>query len=598
MAGGGKHSDPYKVCHAVLNGEAYNEKEFEAALEAIGSSSNGPVLRGHKKEKGALHKPKKPKKPGAPLKPAKVHKIHTPKKFKQAEQLFRISESEQDEKGRLFFPVVVIREGLGNLRDRNYYLSTSIQSGVQAYEGAQAYYDHPSPAEEQQQPNRKVNELLGHYEDCKAVKGADGLMELQAKLFIIEGISRANAQDLLKHAVVYAKKYPDKSFVGLSINGDGEGETCEYQEFLDKYSPPPAALQKLKGIEGQTINAINKLTDAFSADVVTAAGAGGKVQTQESKEKTKMKFLEGFKKFWKAVDKGDFKTAEEVMKAITKEGEGEGEGKDKEKKEAEGGDVKKMLQAMKQAMKDCKQNEGESEKEYEARLEASVKDMLNAEAEKEKKEAEKKQAEDKDKEGEGKDKEKKEGEGEDDKDKDKDDDADDKDKKDKEKKEGEGEGEGEDDDGDDDDDADHKDAGKDKKLIAKMMKKHMQMAKQVEAMHEKMEKMSAELEKHESESKQSKKEAAEAKTTLALKAKEEMIDKALDGSGYPKAITKLWRPALAHCRTEKEITELVKTFKESASEANAQRFYVESSRGLLEKASEESGNNSDLFGIK
>jgi len=482
------------------------------------------------------------------------------------ESVFSVREIVTDKDGRNFFPVTIICEGLGNLKDKNYYTDAAIKSGASVYEGKQAYYDHPSPSEENEQPNRTINKLLGHYEDVKAIQNGEGLWELQGKLVPIAGGSRADAIEALEHAVKYKTRYPDKDFVGISINGDGEGETLEYDEFIKKYAPPPKALAKLKEIVGQELNAITKLSDAFSADVVTAPGAGGKINTKEEKQRRlRMKFTEGLLKFFSAVESDNKDLQEAAVKDMLQAEGGEGETEKKEG-EAEGADsiAKKMLQAMKQ----CKQTEGESEQEYEAKMMSAIKkemEGLFGKKEGEKKdeaegEAEKKEAAKKD-----------------------DGDADDKeDEKKSEKKEADAGA-------DDSKDADHPDKKQDIALLKKMMKKHAELEAKIEA-------MSKQMESAEAANTKLREDHAKVQTELKIKNKESMIDAKLSKCNLPRSITNSWRPVFEACKSEKEMDDKVTMIKETAAKVNAERFYEMGSIGLTEKASTSgTEKNDDLF---
>lgn len=532
----GKDVDPFAVCTAALESDKYlSDKSIEAAI----SSVNGALLRGKKKE--------------------------------CREAVFSIKEIQADEKGRQFFPVTIIAEGLGNLRDKNYYTADAIKSGPQVYEGKQAYYDHPSTTEDQEQPNRTINKLLGHYEDIRAVQSKEGLWELQGKLFTIPGVSRADATEALEHAVNYKKKYPDKDFIGISINGDGEGESLDYDDFIKKFSPPPACMQKLKQIEGQSLNAITKLSDAFSADVVTAPGAGGKINTVEQQRRIKMKFIDGMKRFFSAMESGDVTTAEGAVKDMLQD-----EGDDK--KEGDKKEVDSLSKKVLQMMQKEKKKEDESEDEYEARMMKQIKKELEAYM------GDKKEDADGDDDDKKKDDKKEADDKKDDKD---DDDKKEDDKEDDDKKDKEDEDEKKEADGDDSDDKDHPDAKKDKALINKMLKKH-------DELEAKLEKMGKELEAYQDEAKKSKEEAAKANTELRIKNRETMIDSMLFKSGYRREITSLWKPVLEACKTEKEMGEKLKLLKEAAAKVNAERFWEAGSIGTIEKQAD-SKNNDDIF---
>lgn len=577
----------YAICSAAL--EIDKDLGEEAVKEAIDANSHGAVQRseggsgsGRARAGSKPHAPKKPHAPSKPKAPKAPKAPNFKKKFtagesmklKHNEQLYRIFESQRDKDERLYFPVTIIREGLGNLHDKNYYTEKAIRDpgSAASYEGAQAYYDHPTSRQEQEQPNRTINELMGHYENVKAVQGQDGVWELRGRLYPIEGDSRKDAVELLEHAADYKKRYPDKDFAGISINGDGEGSQMEYNEFLKEMKPKPSSMEKLKQIEGSNINAITKLTNAFSADVVTAPGAGGAINLKEQQRRRTMKFTEAMKKFFSALENKNTKAAEDAVKSMLQDEEGEA-GDKKEigaggAKASADSHVKKLLAAM----KSVKKEEDESEDAYEGRVKAALKKELEDMM------AEDEDAEEDDKDG-------KDGDDKDDKDPKEDEDKDAEESEDEDETE---ESEDEDDSKDSDgDDGDHDDAAQDKALVKKMLKKHKEL-------EDEMAELKKGMKQYEAEAKKSKEEAAKAQTELTIKNREALIDKKLAACGYRRSITVLWKPVLEKCKNEKEMDEVVKTLKETAAKANAERFY-EFGSVLVEKAPTEDGKNDDLF---
>lgn len=495
--------------------------------EAVSSSANAPVLRGNVKKKECK------------------------------ESFIRIQEAVVEDDGRKCFPVTIIEEGLGNLRDRNFYTEEAIKSAPEVYEGKPAYYDHPDSVEEKINPNRRIQEMIGHYEDCKSVVGPGGVFQLVGKLYPIAGQSRLDAVETLEHSVQYKKKYPDKDFVGLSINGGGEGESLPYDEGIKKYQPKAQSMAKLKQIEGEDINFITKLTDAFSADVVTLAGAGGKLNTQENAKARKNMLKEAMKKILSALERKDYKGAEAAAKDMLEKDPDPKDDKDKDTdKEAEGsGAVKKMLNAMKAAQKEVgDKKEGEDEAEYEAKMEKALKAALDKKEDESEDETE-------DEAEEGKD------------------------------SETENEEDGDTDDGDDD----NKDKKGGKGDISSLKKAMQKQAEAIKSMQDEMEEMKKEKKENQESVKNSAKEAAEAKTKLNIKERKELIDGKLSECGQPMRITKLWRPVLEKCLTEKEMDSTIKDLLEAVRVANAERFMEVSDFGAIEREAEGGSKNDDLF---
>ena len=441
----------------------------------------------------------------------------------------RIFEAQKDDKGRTRFPVVIISQGLGNLADRHYYSEDAIKSGPESYEGKKCYFDHPTAESERQMPNRSVKETAGHFEDCVAEKDDQGLWALKG--FLVPEKNNEKAIGLLEHSVEYKKKYPEKDYVGISINGDGEGEEMQYDEFMKTYSPGKREMEKLSKVEGQTINVITKLTSGFSADLVTEPGARGRVLLEQEKQKRRIKMIDAFKKFFKGLELNKKALIEEAVKdMLNDEGKKEDESKEGED-EAFGKQVEGLAKGLLACKKEMKQEEGESEEAYEARCVAeALKKMKQAEEDEAKKEDES-----------------------DDKDADdaKDEKKDDAKEADPEKK----------------DDEKHDDKDQDVALIKKMMG-------ELEALKKEIGEMKAGKEKAEDEAKQAKESEAAVQIKLKVKERAEWIDKALAESGMPRFVTNEIRPVLEKCRTQEEIKETAKKLKEAHSKAIESVFYA------------------------
>lgn len=155
--------------------------------------------------------------------------------------------------------VIIIEEGTGNSRDKHYYGPDTIQQAAldKVFEGAQAYADHPGLDEDINRPERSVRDLFGYYFDTKIVEvQRNGVSKhaLAAKLKIQEGADWAIG--LIKEALSYSKQFPDKVYVGISINADGDVSPAD--------------------MNGQQVNYVHRITEAFSADMVTKPARGGK----------------------------------------------------------------------------------------------------------------------------------------------------------------------------------------------------------------------------------------------------------------------------------------------------------------------------------
>lgn len=249
--------------------------------EADGSSANAQALRdpGPKKEAGSL-------------------KWTTFSKFKEA------TPRGDTGKGGFTFRCRLLTEGMGNLRDRYYYSKEALQSAIPIFEGKKIYADHPSATEEEIRPERSVRDVLGHFENL-AFEEADGVGGLMGDVHILPDQSFEWARALMRHSVDFAKKYPDKDFIGLSINAGGDAEEVSIQEAIKKGIPDQAMLKvkeaQDQGIEG--LKWVSKITEAVSCDLVTEAGAGGRIVTMLENEKTKGNQMGKPGKVKEAVDK-------------------------------------------------------------------------------------------------------------------------------------------------------------------------------------------------------------------------------------------------------------------------------------------------------
>ena len=454
-----------------------------------------------------------------------------------------IHEAKKDSDGKIkSFPVVIISQGLGNLSDKNYYSKEAILSGPAIYESKKAYIDHPTPTEDKEQPGRSVADTRGHYEDCKAVLNSEGLMELQAQ-FVPEQDETLISK--IKHAVAYKKKYPDKDYIGISINGDGEGEEMEYDDFIKLVKPTDKEMEKISQIEGQEIKLIKKFTSAVSADLVTEAGAKGRLLQESNKRRKAMKIIEAIKMFMEGAFAGDSKIMEKAKKEI----------------ESEETEKAKQEKYMKQAKKELKKKEDESEEKYEERCEKQAEKFKKEdEEESEKKEADEKAKKESEKKKEDEEKKKKENEESEDE------------SEDEEKKKKEAKKKKEDDDGDDD----HADKDKDKALIKKMMK-------QMDELKKENEELKKESKKKEDSAEEKHKESANLKIELETKKRIDLVEDSLAESGLPRYATKELRGLLIEKnRSKEEISKIIEAAKTVHSKAIEQALFEGSSMGFTE----------------
>jgi hypothetical protein len=189
------------------------------------------------------------------------------------------------------FKVILIEEGLGNLGDCFYYTKGALQNAAQLFEGKKCFADHPSSLEEKVRPERSTRDILGHFENVK-YEESDGRGCLYADLVVLTNPSFAWAQTLLSTAIGYGAKFQDSDFVGLSINASGEANEIPLEDFMKEAEIPASVLPKLQNAQSQgipLIRVVTQLKDAVSCDLVTEAGAGGKILQMIEQRKNPMK---------------------------------------------------------------------------------------------------------------------------------------------------------------------------------------------------------------------------------------------------------------------------------------------------------------------
>lgn len=199
--------------------------------------------------------------------------------------------------GRVYRGVTIIRAGLGNRRDMNFYPESAIKEAVSEgqFEGLKAYADHPTSVDEQIQPERTVRDFVGLYTNAKFVEGRGGKPgRAVGDLRILK--SHRWLSDVVDELIEIGQA--DK--IGISINGNGRTERKSVRE----------------AGEEMEANVVTKFMTMRSADVVTEAGAGGGFQqilesARESQETT-MSRKAILKALREAADAGDTDRIDEL----------------------------------------------------------------------------------------------------------------------------------------------------------------------------------------------------------------------------------------------------------------------------------------------
>lgn len=247
----------YAVCTAAMGASSYERKE------AVSGTSQIAQLRGKKKESSA------------PIK----------------KNIFKFRETSLDNFKMHRFDVSLIKEGLGNFKDRFFYTKEALKDAAEKgiFNGVQCFADHPSQIEEQVQPERSTESIMGYYENVKYQEDESGQGTLVADLCVPVTISKDWQMALLTNSVEYSKKFKDRDFVGLSINAGGPANPMDLDEFMKSQKFAEPVLVKLIEALAQGINqvyVVTELTEVTSVDFVTKAGAGGRINSMiEGKKK-------------------------------------------------------------------------------------------------------------------------------------------------------------------------------------------------------------------------------------------------------------------------------------------------------------------------
>lgn len=227
-----------------------------------------------------------------------IAQLKPSKKKKEADSKLSVAcefrESEHASFKNHKFEVVIIKEGLGNFKDRFFYSKNALQNAAQSklFEGSQCFADHPSLMEEEIRPERSTRDILGYYENVRYQENDTGQGLLTADLVVADNISLDWAMSLLTNSIEYSKKFKEADLVGLSINASGAASATSIDEFIQSQKFSHEVLKKLVEAKDQgisEINVVNELKEAQSVDLVTKAGAGGRILQMLEQEKKFMK---------------------------------------------------------------------------------------------------------------------------------------------------------------------------------------------------------------------------------------------------------------------------------------------------------------------
>lgn len=189
------------------------------------------------------------------------------------------------------FRTVLLQEGLGNLEDAYYYTADAIASCPPIFEGKKFFIDHPAADEEMTRPERSVRDIAGWFENLTVENAPDGRSLLVGDSVLLESAHMEFIRELMLESISYAASHPGQDLVGLSINAGGDFETIALEQFVRTEKIPEGCQAKLaeavaKGIS--MIRPVRKMTSATSCDLVTEAGAGGRIAQLLERERGNM----------------------------------------------------------------------------------------------------------------------------------------------------------------------------------------------------------------------------------------------------------------------------------------------------------------------
>lgn len=268
--GAGKHSSKWDDCVKDVKKKGSADNAYAVCTTSVGQSA--------KKESKKQKQSKKEERKNGPL--------NFTGRFKEV-----LAAQDGQTPGKRF-RVTLLQEGLGNFHDAFYYTKSAIQSAAALYEGEKSYIDHPSESEEVDRPERSVKDILGYFENVSVQQTEGGASALMGDLNILQAPSLDQYRSLMLESLDYSRKHPDQDLVGLSINASGDFDTVAIEQFLKSEDVPDACKPKLlEAVErGVTmVRPVREMKSAVSCDLVTTAGAGGKINQLLEGKQGKMK---------------------------------------------------------------------------------------------------------------------------------------------------------------------------------------------------------------------------------------------------------------------------------------------------------------------
>jgi len=183
--------------------------------------------------------------------------------------------------GFVKFGTILLQEGMGNFGTSFFYTKEALKSAIPVFEGKKCFADHPKESEEIDRPERSVRDVLGYFKNVRYEESASGRGQLCGDLAISPEKPFDWARSLMTIAVEYSKEFPDKDFVGLSINASGDASRTPIESMMESGVCDEVKQKMVKARDefGITeLEVVYKFDEAVSCDLVTEAGAAGKIK--------------------------------------------------------------------------------------------------------------------------------------------------------------------------------------------------------------------------------------------------------------------------------------------------------------------------------
>lgn len=171
--------------------------------------------------------------------------------------------------------ITVFSVGPGNEKQKAFYTQKAVDTSSPIFEGCALGVNHPDDIEKQVQSEGKVQDVIGWLENCKP-EGE----ELKAEAVVYPGEPYLERWIQIKQAIEYAKKYPGKNHIGVSLSA----ETLPVKPFT---------------FNGGTWYAVDGFAEAMRVDIVTKPARGGKfekVLSESNRKDLSLVIFESMKK--------------------------------------------------------------------------------------------------------------------------------------------------------------------------------------------------------------------------------------------------------------------------------------------------------------